>query len=112
MLQEGHPNQLKVRSLLHRLLSLNIIYQGGKRPYHTIIPAMALRGDELFLSFGVMGGFMQVNRIISGFTLQHILYAGLASRSCSGPSQPFARLDSPSGSRCPAFLYICSYSRL
>lgn len=68
MLQEGHPNQLKVRSLLHRLLSLNIIYQGGKRPYHTIIPAMALRGDELFLSFGVMGGFMQVNRIISGFS--------------------------------------------
>ncbi|CED85566.1 gamma-glutamyltranspeptidase [Phaffia rhodozyma] len=42
-LEEGHPNELK----------------GGKRPYHTIIPAMALRGDELFLSYGVMGGFMQ-----------------------------------------------------
>ncbi|KIK96014.1 hypothetical protein PAXRUDRAFT_139452 [Paxillus rubicundulus Ve08.2h10] len=56
VLREGHPNCL----------------QGGKRPYHTIIPAMALRGDELFLSYGVMGGFMQARQYAHRFPQGHV----------------------------------------
>lgn len=52
--------------------------EGGKRPYHTIIPSMITKDDELFASFGNMGGYMQpvghvlhvMNLCIHGFTPQ------------------------------------------
>ncbi|GLB36126.1 putative gamma-glutamyltranspeptidase [Lyophyllum shimeji] len=68
--------------------------QGGKRPYHTIIPAMATRGDELFLSYGVMGGYMQPQghvqvllNILRGFTAQAALDA---PRFCISAGMPDA----------------------
>ena len=73
-LQPGHPNEIAPR----------------KRPYHTIIPAMALRGGRPWLSFGVMGGDMQpqghvqvlLNRIELGLNVQE---AGEAARFRHNP---------------------------
>jgi gamma-glutamyltranspeptidase/glutathione hydrolase len=33
--------------------------EGGKRPFHTIIPAFITKDDKPFISFGLMGGSMQ-----------------------------------------------------
>lgn len=41
--EPNHPNKL----------------EGGKRPFHTLIPAMVFREGKLWLTFGVMGGDMQ-----------------------------------------------------
>lgn len=77
-LEEGHYN----------------VYEPGKRPFHTIIPAFITKDGAPYMSFGVMGGSMQpqghaqivVNMIDFGMNLQE---AGDAPRiRHDGSSQP------------------------
>jgi gamma-glutamyltranspeptidase/glutathione hydrolase len=65
--------------------------EGGKRPFHTIIPAFAMKDGKPWLSFGVMGGDQQpqghvqvlINMIDFGMNLQE---AGDAARFHHGGS--------------------------
>lgn len=70
------------------------VYEPGKRPFHTIIPAFVMKDGAPFLSFGVMGGPFQpqghvqvlANIIDFGMDVQA---AGDAARiSHTGSSQP------------------------
>jgi gamma-glutamyltranspeptidase/glutathione hydrolase len=79
------------------------VYEPGKRPFHTIIPAFVTHNGEPFMSFGVMGGAMQpqgqvqvlVNIIDFGMNLQE---AGDAPRIRHvGSSQPTGEIMTDGG---------------
>jgi len=66
-LDPNHPNKL----------------EPGKRPFHTLIPAMVFKGEKLLMSYGVMGGDIQaqghaqvlINLVDRGMNLQQAIDA-------------------------------------
>ncbi|WP_205743101.1 gamma-glutamyltransferase [Halioglobus maricola] len=86
-LEEGHPN----------------VYAPGKRPFHTIIPAMLMKDGLPVMSYGLMGGSMQpqghvqilVNMLDYGMNVQE---AGDAARFLhDGGSDPTGDHGDPLG---------------
>ncbi|MBR9825696.1 MAG: gamma-glutamyltransferase [Alphaproteobacteria bacterium] len=77
-LEEGHPN----------------VYAPGKRPFHTIIPAMVTQNGDALMSFGLMGGAMQpqghVNILVNMIDFDlNVQEAGDAARwRHAGSTQP------------------------
>jgi len=68
VLEPGHPNAV----------------DGGRRPYHTIIPGFISRGEAPEAAFGVMGGHMQPQGHLQ-------VLSRLVDNSCN----PQAALDAP-----------------
>ncbi|PYQ41441.1 MAG: gamma-glutamyltransferase, partial [Acidobacteria bacterium] len=75
----------------------------GKRPFHTIIPAFAMKDGKPWIAFGLMGGDMQpqghaqviVNMVDFGMNLQE---AGDAARFYhTGSSEPTGTLMTTGG---------------
>ncbi|MBZ6496590.1 gamma-glutamyltransferase family protein [Natrinema longum] len=67
-LDPDHPNSL----------------EPGKRPFHTLVPAIAKLGDDDWMAFGVMGGYMQPQGHVQ--VLSNVVDYGLS---------PQAALDAP-----------------
>jgi gamma-glutamyltranspeptidase/glutathione hydrolase len=79
------------------------VVAGGKRPFHTIIPAFVMKDGKPLMSFGLMGGAMQpqghaqivVNIVDFGMNLQE---AGDAARlNHTGSSDPTGKTMSDGG---------------
>lgn len=75
VLEQGHPNMLA----------------GGKRPMHTILPAMLTRDDQLELSFGVTGGHFQPIGQLQ--LISNLLDFGMSLQEAVDHPRVFARGD-------------------
>lgn len=86
--------------------AINVL-EGGKRPYHTIIPSLITENldgtDQLYASVACMGGWAQpqshvqifLNMVLFGFSPQEAVDA---PRFCLEPNEEFRHLDVGKGS--------------
>ena len=79
--QPGHPNTVAPR----------------KRPLHTIIPAMAMKGGKPWLSYGVMGGAYQP--VGQSHVLQNLLDFDMNIQEAFDAPRGFRKLDAFEGER-------------
>jgi gamma-glutamyltranspeptidase/glutathione hydrolase len=79
--EPGHPNNVAPR----------------KRPLHTIIPAMAMKGGKPWLSYGVMGGAYQP--VGQAHVMQNLLDFEMNIQEAFDAPRGFRRLDSFEGER-------------
>jgi len=77
---------------------------GGKRPFHTIIPAIVLKGGALFASLTNMGGFMQPQGHVQ--LLVNMIDYGMEPQARHAYLRLYLLRDGASGARHLLWLYL------